>query len=235
MSQCDRYDPLMTENSRIELALWLLGLRLTPKATVRGSVVLSAFRALFGTPESTKRIIVSGLLTILASVLIGISMGSKSPFWKSLIESLHFAFLLAFFGLGIGANEYAISYTSKVRSALVTIATLVLVIAEGVTAIVFWLGVSYARLLSSPHLQAIIFRVGIVPLIVVTIWIWLPFLTRFSLKITRRMDAALAWHNDKIDVAKFPLKAIAPVAGSVAAVSFTAVAFFGRWILLLKK
>ena len=227
---CEKADAVLNENAKLEIAIWLLGLRLTPKATVRGSLVLSFFRAIFGTPESRKRIIIAGVLAIVGSILIGLSTGNHSPFRKSLIETIHFAVLLVFFGLGIGANEYAISYPSKVWAALVSMAALALMVAEGITAIALWFGVSFERVVSNPHLPAIIFRVGIVPAIVASIWIWLPWLTRLTVKITRRLDAVFAWLNKRFDIEKSPVKSIGLVSGVLVAVTYWAVVIVGRLI-----
>jgi hypothetical protein len=213
----------LNEDTRLEVAVWLLGVKLSPITGDKSSVPLKLFRAMCGAPDSKKRLIVSLSLCCANGILSGLSTGNPyAGMRKFAVESLYFAFTLVLIQAVIAANEYAITKGFRVRAFLVSVVAVATAVAVGIVSIVLWLGISFGRALSSPKLPVIVTRLSIIPAVAVTIWMWLPFIAGILLKVASRLDIGVAWFNRRFDIEKKPLHAIGLVAGALVAVVYWA-------------
>jgi len=214
----------LSDDTRLQLAVWLLGVKLFPTTVDASSVPLKLFRAMCGAPGSTKRLIVSLILCGVNGILSGISTGNKyAGMRKGTVEFVYFAFTLVLMQGVIWLNEYAIIRALRLRAVLISILVVATTAAVGFVCIVLWLDISFGRALSSPHLSMVVLRLSAVFALAVSIWMWLPFVAGFLLKAARRLDIGFAWFNRSFDIEKKPLHCIGLVAGALVAVIYWAV------------
>jgi len=219
----DAFGDRLSDDTRLEMALWLLGVKLSPTTGDTSSVPLKLFRAMCGAPESRKRLIVSLILCCANGILSGLSIGNKyAGMRRFTVEMLYFGFTLMLIQAVILANEYAITKGHRLWAVLISILAVATTVAVGIVCIVLWLDTSFTMALSSPHLPMVVMRLSVIPALAVSIWMWLPFIAGLLLKAARRLDIGFAWFNRRFDIEKKPLQSIGLVVGALVALIYWA-------------
>jgi hypothetical protein len=219
----------LADDTKLKIAVWLLDVKVAPKFGDESSVILNLFWAVCGKRSSKKRFIVLFVLTLLDYLPSGLFIATKlETTAKSIVESVYFAVCLMFTMFILDANEYFLRRPSIFRALLTSMLTVALAAVTGVVAIILWAGISLSKALSSTHLGAVLFRLSIIPLLTISIWMWLPMLAGLVLKAARRFDIGFDWFTGKVDIEKKPLLAIGLVAGALAVLVYWAVLLVGR-------
>jgi hypothetical protein len=227
----DLWEGGLNEDARLEIAVWLLDVKVTPGAADRHSVFLKLFRAVCGTSSSTKRVIVASILTVANNFLSGLSIGhGYAGTLRFSVESLHFAFSLFLIMVVLNANEEFLARTFDFRALLTSVSAIALAVVAGVIGLVLWAGISFSRALSSPHLGAVVLRLSIVPALTVGIWMWLPTASGLLLRAARRLDIGLQWLKRRSDIEKEPLRCIGMVVAAITAAGYWAAVTVMRFL-----
>ena len=223
----DLLEDRLNEDTRLEIAVWLLDVKITPAAPDRHSVLLKLFWAVCGTSSSRQRLIVASILAVANNLLSGLSIGHNYVgALKFSVELLHFAFSLVLIMVVLIANERFLDRTFDFRALLTSASMIALAVVAGIIAIVLWAGISFSRALSSPHLVAVTLRLSIIPALTVSIWMWLPTTAGFLLKAARHLDVGFQWFNRRFDVEKKPLQSIGLVASAIIAIGYWGAVIF---------
>jgi hypothetical protein len=152
----ERVEDVLTDETKLGIAVWLLGVRVAPTVEDRPSVLLKLYWAVCGRSSSRRRLIVASILAAANNFLSGLSIGHKyvGPL-KFSVEEIHFAFSFVLIAVLLNANEEFLSGTFGPRALLTSALTIALAAVAGVIALVLWAGISFSRALSSPHLGAV--------------------------------------------------------------------------------
>jgi hypothetical protein len=84
--------------------------------------------------------------------------------------------------------------------------------------------------LTSAHVWIRAGQECLVPVVIMGISIWLPFVSGFLLKAARRLDLGFDWFNRTFDIERKPLQSIGLVAGALVAVVYWSVVIVSRVI-----
>jgi len=210
----------LNEDTRLELAVWLLGVKVLPISDT-SSFPIKLFRAMCGAPDSRKRLIVSLVLCCVNDILSGLSIGHPYVgMRKFIVETLYFGFTLVLIQVVIAVNEYAVTKGARGRAVLLSVLAVGTSVVVGTGSIVLWLDTTFGRALSSPKLPIVVLRLSIIPALSVSVWMWLPLVAGLMLKAGRRLDIGLAWFNRRFDIEKKPHQAIGLVAGVLVAIFY---------------
>ena len=217
----DLFEDGLNDDARKVLADRLKALKLSPTPDETDSLALKLFRVMCGPPNSKKRLIVSLVLCGVNDILSGLSIGHRYvSIGKFTVESLYFAFTLVLMQVVIVANEYTIMKGRRLRAFWITVLTVATSVVVGFVCLALWSGVSFARALSSPRLPLAVLRLSVVPVIAVSVWMWIPIVAAFVLKAARRLDIGVGWFTKYFD--KKPIRNIGIVTGAFVAILFWA-------------
>jgi hypothetical protein len=219
----DLFEDGLNDDARKVLADRLKVLKLSPTPDEADSLALKLFRVMCGPPNSKKRLIVSLVLCGANGILSGLSIGHKYvSIRKVAVEFLYFAFTLVLMQVVILANEYTIMKGRRLRAFWISVLTVAASVVVGFVCLVLWSCMSFARALSSPRLPLAVLGLSVVPVIAVSVWMWIPIVAVFVLKAARRLDIGVAWFTKYFD--KKPIRNIGIVTGAFFAILFWAAA-----------
>ena len=117
-------------------------------------------------------------------------------------------------------TEHTLRRRYRVEVILYSLGLWALAIVVGCGALLLLEHGTVGKLLSSPHLLTILFRLSVVPTLAVTLWMWLPIISALLFKAAYRLDIGFQWYTYHVDVKHKPILAIGPAAGFVLAMVY---------------
>jgi hypothetical protein len=243
-----RVEAVLTENTKLEIAVWLLGVKVAPRwQTVIGAYVT----AVCGTSALSLRSGVVALVTgtigfaiacqPLAASFSGVTGHARSMWSSEMAWSEVFLFLTCFCVAFI--SLLLIDY--EVRR--MRLGPLELYRLFGVT-VVFYFGlllINYMATLqgspageSAPYDSQVVraavhnfpFPSTLMAALVSTSWMWLYGTAALLLHFMHRFDIGFDWFNRKFDIEKKPLESIGLISGALVAVLYWSVVIVSRVI-----
>jgi hypothetical protein len=222
----DKVEEKLNDDTKLEIAIWLLSIKIIPAVKSRRLVLLNLFWAVCGKPESTKRMIVWVLLWLVNSVVTGLSIGIQNlPLKKGLIILCYSFVILIFLEISIRLTETALDRGYDTNTVLRSIGLVLGSATAGLISVILYSDLSLAKALASPNLLKAILRLSFIPALTVSMWMWMPVISGVLLKAARRIDIGVAWINRRIDERK-ALSTIGLVAGCLFALIYWSVAIW---------
>jgi hypothetical protein len=222
----ERVEAVLTDDTKLEIAVWLVSVRVAPSFESASALL----RAIIGDSGSARRLLTTFALSSCTALIDTAKFDSRyysRPVEPSdLMANFIPAFLVIMCWLAFA--EHTVARKRKASDSLFCL----LVILITVVARVFSSGV----LTGLPVYQAITrFEIWVsavavcsIPILVLGMWIWLPFASALVLKAARRFDIGFDWFNRKFDIEKKPLQSIGLVAGALVAVVYWAASIIVR-------
>jgi hypothetical protein len=249
----ERLETLLAEQTKFEVAVWLVGLNASAKVPWPDTFT-KVINRLFGDRHLTFRCFVASLAFSLAFGLVAFTATSVADTSFNPIVSVR---MLGFYGRAVLVSNCLPDYLSLLKTRLTLrvmsrgkmvgfflIADLLLSAAIGLMSASLFgvLGIwfttshfsfeqgfrSWIYLLSRP--DGLSFSAVIVPVFSTSIWLWLYAGSGFLLKASRRFDLGFQWFNRKFDIEKNPLQCIGLVAGALVACLYWTFAIVSRWV-----
>ena len=245
----DRVDAVLTEKTKFEIAIWLVGINTVDKVPWPETFA-SVFDRVFGKRHrSLSCFCKSALVTFCISgsgYFVAYFLNTHdSPMWQMITPNpftLLPIFLLATLSfnalpdyISLLKTRWAIRLLGRFHSimlwlgiiALDFVLTTVLATFTLLFAVITLEALNNSRGIGS--LQAAELRIVVgylvgwvwfLPTFFTSIWLWLYAVSGMVLKTARRFDIGFQWFNRKFDIEKKPLQAIGLVAGSLVAIIY---------------
>jgi hypothetical protein len=240
-------EAVLSENTKLEIAVWLLGVKIGEKVEPWPDTFAKVFDKVFGERHLTwKCFWRSAIASYSAVVLVDIYLESFSRFLCQLCLSdyLHDTLLYAFIGnvvpdyISLLETRYLLGFMQRTRSFRQRLIWLALdfVLTSAIALVTAHVILSYWWVSSDPGqwrwtISAILGHPAdfhqtnswfsfVIPAFVTSIWLWLYIGSGFLIKAARRFDIGFQWFNRRFDIEKKPLQSIGLVAGAVVAVLY---------------
>jgi hypothetical protein len=252
----ERVESVLNEDTKLEIAVWLLGVKVAQKVEPWPETFATIFDSVFGRRRiSIKSFSRSALLTILIAGSISAIAVASDPFayhdylyfwnetWWDYAKRGILTVVIANIVPDYVSLLLARTFLAKMRTAksglrlilgfapLVTSATCAAI--ATVTALILLAAMGHLGGANNWVPERVLNTDAIASLsssFVISVWLWLYAGSGFLLKAARRFDLGFAWFNRKFDIEKHPLSAIGLVAGAIVAVLWWAVVAV-RWMV----
>jgi hypothetical protein len=90
----------------------------------------------------------------------------------------------------------------------------------GLGTVIVYNATPLGKALTSPRLPIVLFRLAILPAVLLSMWMWLPFIAGYGLRALRHFDKGFKWFIGHFDVEHKPLQAIGLVAAVFMVVAY---------------
>uniref|UniRef100_Q01SW5 Uncharacterized protein n=1 Tax=Solibacter usitatus (strain Ellin6076) TaxID=234267 RepID=Q01SW5_SOLUE len=217
----ERVESVLNENSKLEIAVWLLGAKAPAKD--ERAMRLKLFHAVCGILTSPKRVFVITLVFLVNYIQSKlylypgrISNGLK----QEAVIFLYSMFMGTIVFYSVFLIEEMLEKGVRRQSLAILLWLLLGAVLGGLITWFLYCNASFSAAFLTPRLPQVIFRLSILPCFLVPVWIWLPFVSGFLLKAARRFHVGFDWFNRRFDIEKKPLQSIGLVAGTLVAVMY---------------
>jgi hypothetical protein len=244
----ERVEAVLTENTKLEIAVWLLGVKVGQKVEPWPETFAKVFDRVFGTKHlSWKCFCRSSIASYGALCIVKFweqflhpTYASSASLFERATETLWYGFwgnVLPDF-VSLLESRYVLHFMKRATKGFALIGWLLsdAVLTSGIALTVthvmlayFWVGddpkqwswtITAFRnhFVDSRQLNTALSLV--IPAFFTSIWLWLYAGSGFLLKAARRFDIGFEWFNRKFDIEKKPLSSIGLVAGALVAVVY---------------
>jgi hypothetical protein len=252
----ERVEGVLTDQTKLEIAVWLLGVRVSQKVESWPGTFSKIFDRVFGKKHlSWKCFWRSGMASAsLFVIALSFTAQLQREQWLSLLVlnvSTQFLLMLVAYYISINwltdylallitrGSLWAMKQTNSVSLRLLLLLADVLLAAYlGYLLLLLptlrhrqW---SVVEFLWSAFANMIVVNwrdrsfVLVFPTFFTSIWLWLYAGSGFIIKAARRFDIGFEWFNRKFDIEKKPLQSIGLVAGALVAIVYWAAVIVGR-------
>lgn len=225
----ERVEAVLEESTRIGISCWLVG-RSKWKAIERHQMSRKLLQALCGRSDSTRRAATIFLLAGLNSILTGMSIAHNFGWRRSAIEWLYFVLTNVVVGCVLALNERFLSGDLKIGFMFLSVIVVVIAMSIGLIAMVAWVPLGFDEALRSSQLATAMARLSIVPILISSLWMWLPTVSGMLVSVARRFDLGFDWFNRHFDIERRPLSALGLVAGALVAFVYWAAVIVARFV-----
>jgi hypothetical protein len=249
----ERVEAVLKDDTKLEIAVWLLGVKVGQKVEPWPGTFAKVFDRVFGTKHLSWKCFWRSAVASIVSSLLALTLVVRPTEWGHgpTVWVLTFIVFSNVFPDYLSLLETrALLAILKRRSGFLPSFILIvvdlcftIVIAEqgAVLAInilitkfkrmpaeswyVFMHPAFIVQSVNSGHLWFLVY-----PAFFTSIWLWLYAGSGFILKAARRFDVGFAWFNRRFDIEKRPLQSIGLVAGALVAVVYWAAVIVGRLV-----
>ena len=235
----ERVEAVLTDQTKFEIAVWLLGIRLKPTLQSWPDTCLVLVNRVFGPKHFSIKCV---WRSFLASTCVGFGwmlMVSYYPFSvRGVREAFESIVRVNFFNvipdyISLLETRLILRFIQRHRSRANSFAFVILDMVFTITTglIAGYIYMRYTDNLSWPFSDVLLIVTDvwlIMTSLATSVWLWLYFVAAWLLIVARKVDFGFDWFNRKFDIEKKPLQSIGLVAGAIVAVVYWAAAGLSR-------
>jgi hypothetical protein len=213
----ERVEAVLTDQTKFEIAVWLVGVRVSQRVEPWPDTFAKVFEQAFGRKylswKCIRRSLLASTLGILffGTLLVYVVFSTNAPFsgpeYLVLLFVLPVCLLLDYFFL-----FKTRLLLQQLRRHNTVIGAAFILCVDGVT--------NFLGLAVLMPFALIFLLPNLVSSAIGSIWLWLYVGSSFIIKAARHFDVGFAWFNRKFDVEKKPLQCIGLVSGAIVAIVY---------------
>jgi len=222
----------LNDDTKLEIAVWLVGVKVGQKVEPWPGTFARVFDRVFGGENVSWRFVFRASLAAVATMLlplgVTIAVSTRLFIWPFLST---LALYIAYSDLSMLKSRFVLQRIAKTNNLWMVLSLLFLDMAVTFTTFV-------AVCLFDPRPIAggmnifqhyvVTVLLALIPALFADLWLWLYAGSGFVLKAARRFDLGFDWFNRKFDIEKKPLQSIGLVAGALVAVVYWTVVIVSR-------
>jgi len=231
----------LNEDTKLEIAIWLVGVRVGPAVEAWPVTFARVFDRVFGSKHLSFKCFFRSSVASYASIVLSLSVYSFSVGFPKLSMDEISAFGIAAIFMNV-IPDYVSLLESRLCLRLMTtnhsflpmmlllsIDLVFTTIIAGIPFFAAYMGFEALVLGEIPVNVPFIAALWFFPAFFTSIWLWLYAGSGFLLKAAHRFDIGFDWFNRHFDIEKKPLQSIGLVAGAVCAFLYWAVVIAKRF------